>query len=64
MQGKRVLLIDDHALFRTGMKLILTQVGQVDHVTEANTIKEAFALTKAKLRYYFARYTNARFKWN
>ena len=45
MQGKRVLLIDDHALFRTGMKLILTQVGQVDHVTEANTIKEAFALT-------------------
>ena len=46
MQGKRVLLIDDHALFRTGMKLILTQVGQVDHVTEANTIKEAFALTK------------------
>ena len=45
MEGKRVLLIDDHALFRTGMKLILTQVGQIGQVTEASTIKEAFALT-------------------
>jgi len=48
MQGKRVLLIDDHALFRTGMKLILTQVGQISEVTEASTIKDAFALTDQK----------------
>ncbi len=45
MQCKRLLIIDDHALFRTGMKLILTQVGKVGHVTEASTIKEAFTLT-------------------
>jgi len=44
MQSKHVLLIDDHALFRTGMKLILTQVGQVSSVTEASSIKEAFGL--------------------
>jgi len=48
MQAKRVLLIDDHSLFRTGMKLILTQVGQIGEVTEASTIKEAFALTDQK----------------
>lgn len=45
IQSKHVLLIDDHALFRTGMKLILTQVGQVASVTEASSIKEAFSLT-------------------
>lgn len=45
MQSKHVLIIDDHALFRTGMKLILTQVAQVASVTEANSIKEAFSLT-------------------
>ena len=44
MQCKRVLIIDDHALFRTGMKLILTQVGKIDEVIEASTIKEAFSL--------------------
>jgi len=45
MQCKRVLIIDDHALFRTGMKLILTQIGKVAEVVEANTIKEAFSLS-------------------
>ena len=45
MQCKRVLIIDDHALFRTGMKLILTQVGQIGSVTEASSIKEAFSLS-------------------
>lgn len=45
MQSKHVLIIDDHALFRTGMKLILTQVGQVGQVTEASSIKEAFDLS-------------------
>jgi len=48
MQSKHVLLIDDHALFRTGMKLILTQVGQVASVTEASSIKEAFELADQK----------------
>jgi len=45
MQCKRVLIIDDHALFRTGMKLILTQAGTIDSVTEASSIKEAFSLS-------------------
>ena len=45
MQSKHVLIIDDHALFRTGMKLILTQVGQMASVTEADSIKEAFSLS-------------------
>jgi len=46
MQSKRVLIIDDHALFRTGMKLILSQVGKVQSVTEASSIKEAFSYSE------------------
>jgi len=45
MLCERVLIIDDHALFRTGMKLILTQVGKAKDVIEANSIKEALTLT-------------------
>ncbi|MFT5572339.1 MAG: two-component system nitrate/nitrite response regulator NarL [Cryomorphaceae bacterium] len=46
MQAKHILIVDDHALFRTGMKMILTQVGQASGVSEASSIKEAFEFTE------------------
>lgn len=36
------MIVDDHSLFRTGMKMILTQFGDARGVTEAESIKEAF----------------------
>lgn len=36
------MIVDDHALFRTGMKMILTQVGEAAGISEACSIKEAF----------------------
>ncbi len=42
MKDKHVLIVDDHALFRTGMQMILTQVGQARGVSEAESVKEAF----------------------
>lgn len=46
MQSKHILIVDDHALFRTGMKMILTQVGQASGISEASSIKEAFEFTE------------------
>jgi len=42
MKDKHVLIVDDHALFRTGMQMILTQVGKARGVSEAESVKEAF----------------------
>lgn len=42
MKNKHILIVDDHSLFRTGMKMILTQVGEAAGISEANSIKEAF----------------------
>ena len=42
MKNKHIMIVDDHALFRTGMKMILTQVGEAAGISEACSIKEAF----------------------
>lgn len=41
------MIVDDHALFRTGMKMILTQVGEAAGITEASSIKEAFDFSES-----------------
>lgn len=46
MQSKHILIVDDHALFRTGMRMILTQVGKASGISEASSIKEAFEFTE------------------
>lgn len=46
MPSKHILIVDDHALFRTGMRMILTQVGEATGVSEASSIKEAFEFTE------------------
>ena len=46
MQSKHILIVDDHALFRTGMKMILTQVGGAAGISEASSIEEAFEFTE------------------
>lgn len=42
MKNKHIMIVDDHALFRTGMKMILMQVGEAAGISEACSIKEAF----------------------
>lgn len=42
MKDKQILIVDDHALFRTGLKMILMQVGEAGGISEASSIKEAF----------------------
>ena len=42
MRNKHILIVDDHSLFRTGMTMILTQVGEAAGISEASSIKEAF----------------------
>ena len=42
MKNKHILIVDDHSLFRTGMRMILTQVGEAAGISEASSIKEAF----------------------
>lgn len=42
MQGSHILIIDDHTLFRTGMQMILTQVGAARGISEASSIRDAF----------------------
>ena len=39
------MIVDDHTLFRTGMRMILVQVGEAASITEASSIKEAFDFT-------------------
>lgn len=43
MQSGRILLVDDHTLFRTGMKLILAQLRAVGEILEAESIDDALA---------------------
>jgi DNA-binding NarL/FixJ family response regulator len=40
----KVLLVDDHALFRAGLRLLLATLNPVIHVLEAGTVAEALAL--------------------
>jgi DNA-binding NarL/FixJ family response regulator len=42
MKNKHIMIVDDHSLFRTGMKMILTQFGEARGITEAESIKESF----------------------
>ena len=42
MKDKHILVVDDHALFRTGLTMILMQLGQARGISEAESIKEAF----------------------
>ena len=47
MKDKHILLVDDHALFRTGLKMILLQVGAARGISEASSIKEAFNFSES-----------------
>lgn len=47
MKDKHIMIVDDHALFRTGMKMILTQFGEAGGITEADSIKEAFDFSES-----------------
>ncbi len=47
MKNKHIMIVDDHALFRTGMKMILTQVGEAAGISEACSIKEAFDFSES-----------------
>lgn len=49
MQSKHVLIVDDHTLFRTGMKMILMQLGEAAKISEANSIKDAFEFSKSNV---------------
>lgn len=41
MQDIQVLIVDDHALFRTGLQMILTEFGGIEFVHEAGSVAEA-----------------------
>lgn len=41
MQDIQVLIVDDHALFRTGLQMILTEFGGIELVHEAGSVAEA-----------------------
>ncbi|MBL4671135.1 MAG: response regulator transcription factor [Arenicella sp.] len=47
MKNKHIMIVDDHALFRTGMKMILMQVGEAAGISEACSIKEAFDFSES-----------------
>lgn len=47
MKDSHILIVDDHALFRTGMQMILTQVGNARGISEASSIKEAFDFSES-----------------
>lgn len=42
----RILLVDDHALFRAGLRLLLGSMQRDAHVLEAGTLQEALALAR------------------
>lgn len=44
MQTNHILLIDDHAMFRSGLRLLLCTENPGDHVYEAESIEQALAL--------------------
>ncbi len=41
MNNSHILIVDDHSLFRTGLKMILMQVGRARGISEADSVKEA-----------------------
>lgn len=41
----KVLLIDDHALFRAGLRMLLATINPATHTFEASTVAEALLLT-------------------
>ena len=43
----RILIVDDHALFRAGLALLLARLGQDVDVVEAGRVDEALALAQA-----------------
>ena len=45
VSSSRILVVDDHALFRTGISMILSQYGQVKHILEATSVKEALKIS-------------------
>lgn len=47
MTAIRVLIVDDHTLFRDGLSAILTNVADIDVVGEAGNGREAVALVKS-----------------
>ncbi len=47
MQNKHILIVDDHSLFRTGLKMILTQIGHARGISEAESIKEALDFSES-----------------
>jgi len=47
MKDSHILIVDDHALFRTGMQMILTQVGKARDISEASSIKQAFDFSES-----------------
>lgn len=49
MKNKHIMIVDDHALFRTGMRMILTQVGKASGISEACSIKEAFEFNESSV---------------
>ncbi len=49
MQDKHVLIVDDHSLFRTGLKMILMQVGQAGSISEADSIKQALEFCESNV---------------
>jgi DNA-binding NarL/FixJ family response regulator len=49
MNGIRVLLADDHALVRAGIRSLIEKIANVEVVGEASTGREALELVKSKL---------------
>ena len=49
MNTTRVLLVDDHALVRAGIRALIEKVPNVEVVGEASTGREALELVKSKL---------------
>ena len=49
MNPIRILLADDHALVRAGIRVLLEKISNVQVVGEASTGREALALVKSKL---------------
>jgi DNA-binding NarL/FixJ family response regulator len=49
MNATRVLLVDDHALVRAGIRSLLEKMPGVEVVAEASTGREAIEMVKAKL---------------
>ncbi len=47
MTGKRVLIADDHPLFRDGLRVLLESVPEIEVVGEAATGEQAIALAQA-----------------